>query len=100
MLNFILVVFSIYGLTHLFRDNSGPFGILSKIRNALMQNKYIGVFVFGLLDCVFCISCWSGAIVYFLFQSVFNWKIFMLWILMGGSIGLVMETILNRLNRE
>lgn len=100
MFNAFLIIFSIYGLTHLIKDNSGPFGVLSWARNVLIRNSLVGTFFFGLFECVFCVSCWSSVAVYFLSGQHFNLATLVLWILMGGVIGMVMDGIINKLYQE
>jgi hypothetical protein len=100
MFQTLLILFSIYGITHLLKDNSGPFGVLSWARNTLIRNSLVGTFFFGLFECVFCVGCHAGWIVYFLSGQVFQIQSLVLWILMGGTIGMIMDGIINKLFQE
>jgi len=94
----IICLLAIFGLAFLFKESSGPWDLMSKLRNALMRNKYVGVFFYKLLDCYFCIGFHSGWMVYLLHeQSAYKLQFFILWGLAGGVISLIMDSVLSKL---
>jgi hypothetical protein len=99
-MNVIISLLAIIGLTYVIQQASGPFGIISKTRNALMQNKYVGVFFYQLLSCPFCTGFWSGVAVHCLQASAWEVKETIIWGLTGASTSLIMDAILNRLWKE
>lgn len=96
----LLIILAIFGLAFLIKDSNGPFDIMSNLRRALMQNKYVGVFFFKLFECYFCIGCHCGWIVYLLSHEHYSWQFFILWTLAGGTISLMLDGVLARLHRE
>lgn len=98
MLETIICIFAIYGLAFALKDADGPWGIMSLMRNALINNKRVGVFFFKLFDCYFCVGFHAGWIIYLLSQE--NWTInyFILWGLAGGAASLIIDGILSRLS--
>lgn len=100
ILDSIITIMSIFGAAYFAKESSGPFGIMSLVRNKLISNKYIGVFFFKLFDCFFCTGCWSGGIIYLLHESEWHVNLFVLWVLAGGAISFILNAILERLWRE
>lgn len=96
----IIYVLAIYGLSFLARQSDGPWGIMAWIRNKLMTNKYVGVFVFKLLDCAFCSGCWTGWAIYLLTQESYKLGIMFSWGLAGGVICLLGDALFNKLHQE
>lgn len=98
MLETIICLLAICGLAFTLKDASGPWGIMSLIRNKLITNKYVGVFFFNLFECYFCVGFHAGWIVYLLSQN--NWSInfFILWGLAGGVLSLIMAGLLSSLS--
>lgn len=86
----LLNLFAMYGLTFLIKEADGPFDICAKIRNKLINNKYVGVFFYKLLDCYFCTGFWSGIIVGLL-SRVFDIKL-ILWGLAGAAFSFYMNS--------
>lgn len=98
MLDCIITIFFIYGLAFLIKDSDGPWGIMSWMRNKLMQNKFVGVFFYKLFDCYFCVGCHAGWMAYLLHSQEYGWKNFILWTLAGGMISLTFDGLLGKLN--
>lgn len=99
MLNSLMIILSIYGLTFLIKESNGPWDICSKIRNALMSNKHIGVFFYKLFNCFYCCGTWCGVIIYLLTQE--NWSLILLivWGLASGIICLILDALLTKLHK-
>ncbi len=95
----LLIILAIFGLAFLIKDSNGPFDIMSNLRRALMQNKYVGVFFFKLFECYFCIGCHCGWIVYLLSHEHYSWQFFILWTLAGGTISLITDALLSKLHQ-
>lgn len=95
----LLIILAIFGLAFLIKDSNGPFDIMSNLRRALMQNKYVGVFFFKLFECYFCIGCHCGWIVYLLSHEHYSWQFFILWTLAGGTISLIIDALLSKLHQ-
>lgn len=100
MENIWIALLAIFGLSFLIKESSGPFDIMSKLRNYLMRNKYVGYFFYSLLSCYFCVGCHSGWIVYLLFNKNYTVNLFIIWMLAGGASSLILEAVLNKLNTE
>lgn len=96
MLQIIICICAIYGLAFVLKETSGPWGILSIIRNRLIANKYVGLFFFNLFECYFCVGFHAGWIVYLLSQHHWHLNFLILWGLAGGVISLIIDGILSR----
>lgn len=96
----VIAFLAIYGLAFLIKQSDGPWGIMNRVRNALISNKYVGVFFYKLLDCWFCTGCHCGWIVYLLYTKDYSWQFFILWTLAGGTISLILEGVRSRLLDE
>lgn len=83
----ILQLLAIYGLVFLIKETDGPFNIISRSRNILMTNKYVGVFFYKLLDCYFCSGFHAGYLIYLLSTPKSEWTInyLVLWALVGAA---------------
>ena len=98
MLDLIICVFAVFGLAFLIKESDGPWGIMSWLRNRLMQNKYVGVFFYKLLDCYFCVGFHCGWMVYLLQAESYKFQSFILWGLAGGAISLILDGVLAKLH--
>lgn len=96
----IITLVAIFGLAFLVKDSDGPWGVMSWLRNKLIDNKYVGPFFYKLFDCYFCTGCHCGWIVYLLSHESYKIQSFILWTLAGGAISLILDTIMTRLHRE
>lgn len=98
----IICLLAMYGLVFLIKESDGPWNLMSRFRNALMRNKYVGVFFYKLLSCWFCAGCHAGYIVYLLYTPFHNWAIgnFIIWSLSGGTFCIIITSILSKLNFE
>src|SRR5713101_7746427 len=96
----IIYLLSIYGLAFVIKEVNGPWGVLSWMRNRLMTNKYVGVFFYQLLSCYFCVGFHCGWMICLLRQKAFHWEQLLIWGLAGGIFSLVMDSLMNRMNRE
>lgn len=99
MINFIISILSIYGISFLIKEVDGPWGLISWFRHKLMSNKYIGVFFYKLISCYFCVGFYSGLIVRSLQHEVFDLNSFILWGLSGAVISLFGNSIFKFLNK-
>jgi hypothetical protein len=97
-MDILITIFAIYGLAFLIKESDGPWGIMAWLRNKLMQNKYVGVFVYKLLDCYFCLGCHCGWVAYLLHEHTYTPQFFVLWTLAGGSISLILDRVMARLS--
>lgn len=93
----IFNLLAICGLSFLIKESSGPFGIISYLRNLLMRNKYIGVYFYSLLSCYFCIGFHVGYIIYIISTPLSSLSAcsFILWALFGGGANLIFFNILK-----
>ena len=99
MLNTFIVIFSMFGLAFLIKESDGPFDIMSRLRNLLMRNKYVGVFFFKLLDCYFCTGFHTGWIIYLLHEKNWHLNLLFCWGLAGGAVSLMMDAALSSLKK-
>lgn len=98
MLDFIFILLASYSLSFLIKETDGPFDIISKLRNYLMRNKYIGVFFYKLLSCYYCCGFWSGLIIYLIYFRKFQWNLFILYGLTSAIFSLIMSSLLIIIN--
>ncbi len=98
MLDCIIVICAIFGLAFFIKESDGPWGLMAKARNKIIDNNYVGVFFYKLLNCYFCLGFHCGWIVYLLYVE--HWKIqfLILWGLAGGIISLIMDSLLTKLS--
>lgn len=69
----LLLNFAVVGIAILLSKKSGPFDIFSKARDFLYSNKYIGVFAFKMINCMYCFSFWIGLILSLILgYAIFN----------------------------
>lgn len=100
MIMIIIYLLAIYGLAFAIKDAEGPWGIMSWFRNQLMRNKYIGVFFYKLFSCYFCVGCWAGAGIYLLSQPHATINLLIIWGLAGGSISLILDSLVLKLSQH
>ena len=84
----IFYILAIYAISFIVRNISGPFDILSKIRNYLLASR-AGVFFYELLNCPWCVGFHCGYIVYFLAClsfSTFSLPMMVIWAFAGSAI--------------
>jgi hypothetical protein len=101
MIELIVFFLAVFGLTFLMRQADGPFNIISKCRNLMMRIPWFGVQFYNLLLCPFCSGCWAALII--LLVRIETSKLVgnsICLVLAGGAVCLLIESILNRLNRE
>lgn len=99
-MNILISLLAIFSLAFLIKELDGPWNLISKTRNLLMRNKYVGVFFYKLFSCYYCIGFHCSYIIYFLQMKTFVWNFFILWILAGSIICIIIDAILNKLNGE
>lgn len=89
MLEAIIVVFAIYGLTWGIQNSE----LLSVSRGWIMRKS---VFAFKLLSCSFCVGFYSGMLIYLLSQSVHSFNLFLIWGLAGSGISFILTGLGNK----
>lgn len=94
----LISIFAIYSLAFLIKNSDGPWGLMAKLRNTLMSNKYVGVFFYKLLECYHCVGTHSGWIIYLLQMENFFLREMILWAFAGGAISLLFDAVLTRLS--
>jgi hypothetical protein len=99
MIELVICIAAIYGISMFVKEMDGPFAIMNKLRTMLLNNKYIGVFVYKLLECYFCVGAWSGVMVYFLHNRFHNIMVsdMILWAFGGAAISLVGSLVVDKL---
>lgn len=97
-MDLIISILSIFGLAFFFKESDGPWGIMAWSRSKLMNNKYVGVFFYNLLNCYFCLGCHCGWLVYLLQAPTYSVQFFILWTLAGGVISLILDGVLSKLH--
>ena len=60
----LIWLFATFGLSFLLTQMDGPFGIIAKCRNIIVQFPYIGLFFYKLIQCGYCNGFWLGTIIY------------------------------------
>lgn len=98
----IIAILSIYSVAVLIKEKDGPFDILTKIRNLLLQNKVLGVFFYKLLSCYFCVGTYAGVIVYLLHNHLRNINVcdLILWGLAGSMISMIANMWVSKNGEE
>lgn len=99
MIETIMCLAAIFGIALFVKDMDGPGDLMNKIRLALFNNKYVGVFFFKLMSCYFCLGTWSGVIVYLLhnhFRDI-HWEDMIIWGFGGAVISLVSNLLIEKL---
>jgi len=98
--NIVLCLLAMYSLSFFIKETPGPFDLMSRLRNLLMINKYVGVFFYKLFSCYYCIGCYSGLIIYLLTNNNCNIKECLIWMLAGGAVSFVINIIVERINKD
>lgn len=96
----IIYLLSIYGLSFFIKESSGPFHIMSRLRNWLMTNAYVGVFFYKLFSCWFCTGCHASWIIYLLVNDVWSFKECLVWIFAGGAVSFIINAVIERISRD
>jgi len=96
---FIFIVFAICGLAFIIQNSSGPFNLLSRIRNILLLNRFVGTTFYKLITCPWCIGFHSGYIIYVLLFTNFDLRLFILYGLAGSAIYAIFSAVFERLQR-
>jgi hypothetical protein len=60
-------------IVFIIQNKSGPFSIFSRIKDFVISIPYLGVEVFQLLNCSFCLGFYVGSLM-FLICNVFSFK--------------------------
>jgi hypothetical protein len=93
----VMQLLAIYGLMLLIRDADGPWGLIAKWRNWMLSLPWgLGVQFYNLVNCPVCLGAWCGCWVY-VFWKLAPW---LCWLLTGAAVGLILDTVLDRLRRE
>jgi len=96
MLNDLIIIISMYGLSFILKDSD----IFSGIRNLLMRNKYCGIFFYGLFSCYACVGFWSGIIIFGLYISNIIYLKMLIWGFAGTAISFVLNNFVSKLNNK
>jgi len=99
IMKLLIALFAIYGLAFTLSQADGPWGLLNKWRNFMMRLPLVGAQFYKLISCYFCLGFHSGWIVYLLSAEHVTWQFFTLWALAGGAFSLMMDNVLQRLQR-
>lgn len=88
---------SIYGFAFFLKNSDGPFDVMVKLRNSLMQNSFVGVFFYNLFSCMFCLGLHCGYIVYFFSNEWYNWNVFSMavWAFAGGGFSFITNSFVE-----
>lgn len=100
MMTAIINIVAIWALAFMLRETDGPFNLISRGRNYLFRNQYIGTYFYSLLQCYFCMGAYSGAFIYLLSQSEWSISGMMLWMLAGSGIAYIINGLVERLYHE
>lgn len=99
-MSLLVNILAIISIAFCIQNIGGPFGVLSKIKNWLLNNKYLGVFFFELFECPYCIGFHAGYFVYLLTYSSFIIQEMVLWGFIGAFVSYISFIIINKLNSE
>jgi len=99
MIELIIYIFAIYGISFFVKEMDGPFDIMAKIRNLLMRIPLVNVFLYKLLSCYFCVGTYSGLAVYIIHNHLQHLNVYdmILWIFGGSTISMLGNLISNKL---
>lgn len=80
MNNFDIFLFitCVISLSFFISNIEGPFGFFSKLRNRILNNKYLGLQFFKLMECPWCLGFHSGYIIGIILFGFSIDKIFLL----------------------
>ena len=79
IVQFIICVFAVWRVTHLFQAEDGPWGIMFKLRR-LLGSSFLG----SLMDCFYCLSMWVSLPVSLMYAE--SWQQFLLyWFAISGA---------------
>jgi hypothetical protein len=87
---FLFYILSIYTLSLIIRDISGPFNIFNLLRNLLLRNKLFGVFFYEMFSCPICIGFHCGYLIYLISDYPFSFSQF------GSAITYFLDLITRR----
>lgn len=99
-MNIVLYLLAIVGLSFFIKEMSGPFDLMSRLRNWLMTNKYVGVFFYKLFSCYFCVGCHASWIIYLLSNDAWSIKECLIWVFAGGAVSFIINLIVERINKD
>lgn len=86
IVQFIICVFAVWRVTHLFQAEDGPWGIIFKLRK-LLGSSFLG----SLMDCFYCLSIWISLPVSLLYAE--TWQQFLLyWFSFSGAAIILQKT--------
>jgi hypothetical protein len=93
----IIQILAICALAYSIKEIEGPWGIISWMRNALMRNRFVGLFFYKLFSCYFCVGFHAGWVIYMIAEGMPKWNYFLLWGLAGAAISLIFSGVLEQL---
>jgi hypothetical protein len=100
----VIQLLAIYGLMLLIRDADGPWGLIGKWRNLMMKLPLgLGVQFYNLVNCPICLGAQAAICVYGLHLLAPQYPKLtggLLALLTGAAVGLIFDTVLDRLRRE
>ena len=96
-MDILIYILAIYGLAFFIKESDGPWGLMGKLRAAALRDEYIGVYVYKLLDCYFCLGVQCGWIVCLLAEKSWHPNLLICWGLAGGVICLILDRVFVKL---
>ena len=99
-MDLIVFLLATFGLNFMLRNADGPFGIIARWRNWMMRVPWLGVQFMNWLSCPLCSGIWCAAGLFWLCVDGKTFGQAVTWILAGGAACSLIESVLNRLNRE
>lgn len=94
-MSYVVLAVLCFSISFLIKESDGPFHILYKIRLFLISKSE---FFARLFLCYYCVGFYSGLISYFLLNSSFNLKHFIVYGLFGAGVSYLISRAIDTNN--
>jgi hypothetical protein len=94
----IVVLLAAYGLAFIIKEKDGPWDLITKTRQYLLNNKKVGVYFYKLLSCYFCLGVQTGILITALYKQSLAPNLLITWGLASGVVVLILSKVIARLD--
>ena len=96
----LLNLLAVLGLLLLFRQMEGPWGIISRWRNAMVRIPIIGKQFYDALQCSYCSGAWAACLIYSISSYAGKLGSAVCFVLAGAAVCLLLNSLLTKVHES